>query len=154
MALPQPDVVGILNRRGCLPVVGWRRLWVGVKAGQTLSPLQLQQRVTTSALTHPGVSALWISRYSSLRSAVRALSVQLWKRRSQTKPNLNEELLHNNKEGSHSCSWCLVEGPQRIYFLFPKFCVWYYTWVNWKNLLAMVTGFKTNIVIISSCSTF
>lgn len=25
MALPQPDVVGILNRRGCLPVVGWRR---------------------------------------------------------------------------------------------------------------------------------
>lgn len=33
---------------------------MGVKAGQTLSPLQLQHRVTTSALTHPGVSALWI----------------------------------------------------------------------------------------------
>lgn len=43
MALPQPDVEGILNRRGYLAVVGWGRLRLGgVKVEQALSPLWLQ----------------------------------------------------------------------------------------------------------------
>lgn len=42
MALPQPDVEGILSRRGYLAVVGWGRLRLGVKVEQTLSPLRLQ----------------------------------------------------------------------------------------------------------------
>lgn len=36
MALPQPDVERILNRRRYLAVVGWGRLCLGVKAEQTL----------------------------------------------------------------------------------------------------------------------
>lgn len=33
MALPQPDVEGILNRRGYLAVVGWGRLRLGGEGG-------------------------------------------------------------------------------------------------------------------------
>lgn len=52
MALPQPDVEGILNRRGYLAVVGWGRLRLGGEGGADAFTAAAAAVVTTSSLMH------------------------------------------------------------------------------------------------------
>lgn len=75
MALPQPDVEGILNRRGYLVVVGWGRLWLGVKAEQTLSPLRLQP---SSQLLHSCVPLFLLSVFYHYYFSSCVVNIQLW----------------------------------------------------------------------------
>lgn len=153
MALPQPDVVGILNRRACLPVVGcWRGLWVvgGVKAEQTLSASQMQP---SSQLLHSYTLLCWhyfpfcVHILYDVRTAVKMLPgsrpnplitetftiIQRvfgqigWACRNQirkNKPIWNEELLHNNKAHMHVLGvWGHHRTPSNLFPVTQILCL-------------------------------